>query len=103
MENTKCSSHSAKKCNNPIRGNQGEWLKYKQYSHLQTPNDSGYNNWEDVLIASEMTHAQEMKTWAEKLLILDRAYQSKLRKQRGEYDKALEEGLGTVEAKSREI
>ena len=68
MEKTKCGSH-AKKCHRHC------------HSPLSNPNDAGYN-WEDVLVISEMTHAQEAKNWSERFVLLDKAYKSKLEKLR---------------------
>lgn len=98
MEKTKCGSH-AKKCHrrchaapsDPVWGQMGEWTPFSQHYPLSNPNDSGYN-WEDVLVISEMTHAQEAKTWAERLVLLDKAYKSKIEKLKAEYENAMSAG-----------
>jgi SMC interacting uncharacterized protein involved in chromosome segregation len=64
---------------------------------LHEEGETGYNNdgknWEDVLVISEMQHAQEMKTWAKRYEMLDRAYRSKARKLEAEYAQAVEAGF----------
>lgn len=84
----------------PVYGKQGQWTAYKQYSPLPEGAGLGYKqandrreNWEDVLVASELTHAKELKTWAERLELLDRAYQSKYRRLEQEYQQAVESGF----------
>jgi len=100
MEHTSCGSH-AKKCKShsadPIWGRQGEWTTYQHFSPLHDDGPSGYNekceNWEDILVISELAHAQEIKTWADRCVMLDRAYKSKARKLEIEYESAIERGF----------
>ncbi len=113
-----CGSH-AKKCKStshpcchhigagPVYGRQGEWTHYRQYSPLHEEGESGYNekceNWEDVLVISEMQHAQEMKAWADRYEMLDRAYKSKARKLEHEYALAVEAGFEEAYEALREM
>jgi len=115
MENTKYTSH-AKKCKSkttrpnpdylrvehpnpvePIWGKQGEWSMFKQYSPLPIGAGCGYKekeeNWEDVYVTSELQHAEDAKTWADRIVLLERAYKSKHRKLEVEYEEALTHGF----------
>ncbi len=115
MENT--TNNHAKKCKSrcgsagtrhpadPVWAKQGEWAAYKHhsdqgkhYSPLQGSGVCGYKkeaseNWEDVLVNSELTHAREVTGWAERLQLVERAFQSKIRRIEREYATALEEGF----------
>lgn len=104
MKNPNCNSH-AKHCQQE-RSLEDELLELlvgsKKAGFFAEPALSsgagcGYKeeheNWEDVVIVSEMSKVSELRVWADKLVLLDKAYKAKIRRLEGEYEQALTAGF----------